>query len=160
MSFTRRPEGLKCLQFMILLAGFLLVSFPNGADRVQLQGGATMEGKVPSQNDPEVTLVLDGGGSMTLPRSLVESVHIDSPPPAPQPPSGLTPVEVQQVAATPTPTPPPEPPALPAIPSPSPAEGDMAATAPSISPLLLVDVALGLMLVILVIALLILRRRL
>lgn len=107
MPFPLRPPGLKCLQFLSLLAGFLLVAFPAAADRIHLQGGTTMEGRVTSQSDSEVTLLLEGGGSMTLPRSLIESIHIDAPPPSPPTPTASpTAVAVQQIDADPTATPP------------------------------------------------------
>ncbi len=105
MAFAGRLVSLKSIEFMVLLVGFFALSFPVAADRVLLKGGSALEGKVTAESDSEVTLVLEGGGAMTLPRSLIESVQITAPPPIIEAPPTPTPVQIQRVEATPTPTP-------------------------------------------------------
>ena len=98
--------SIQCLLFLALTAGLLSAGWPAYADRVVLKGGTTLIGTVTRESESQVSLEIEGGGSMTLPRSLIESLEITETASAGRSPAtaAATPVSILIVVPTATPS--------------------------------------------------------
>lgn len=70
-------KGVDVMRRSLAVAAALLAVLAAGAlagDRVYVQGGASVEGRITSETDQAVTIALDGGGEMTLSRANITKI--------------------------------------------------------------------------------------
>ena len=105
MNFSQRWTPSRIFPLMMIILIILTFSSATFSDQVILKGGTVISGKVIEKKDGMITVSVDGGGSMTLPENMLESIVLSpTQPPQPITTPSPTPISVLVIVPTATPT--------------------------------------------------------
>jgi hypothetical protein len=107
-GFCTRPLSVRrYAASLVSLLCLLFIGLPGYSDRLFLQGGTTLEGRLVEQNEEQVIFAVEGSGEMTLPKALVRRIEVDETAGGEEPTPTPSPTQRRRVlpSASPTATP-------------------------------------------------------